>query len=125
MSRSQSPRLVDMLEFDSDDDFCDQVFEAYKELYVGAGDAGDKTLFLCRVLDNYEMYWTDGSPGAATVQAAVEMLGLKGVKDPGYNHSQAWFKVSRADKLKKLGDAGYDVRFVELVEDGKLAAIHV
>lgn len=106
MSRSQSPRLVDMLEFDSDDDFYDQVFDAYKKLYA---DCDDKTLFLCWFNDNYEMYWTEGSPGADTVKAAVELLGLKGVEDPDNNHTQAWFKASQTEKLKKLAEAGREL----------------
>jgi hypothetical protein len=119
MSRSQSPRLVDMLEFDSDDDFYDKVFEAYKKLYA---DTDDKTLFLCWFSDNYEMYWAKGSPGAENVKAAVELLGLKGVKDPDNKHTQAWFKASRTEKLTKLAEAGFTVKITDWV-DGCLQVV--
>jgi hypothetical protein len=119
MSRSQSPRLVDMLEFDSDDDFYDRVFDAYKKLYA---DCDDKTLILCRFNDNYEMYWTEGSPGAETVKPAVELLGLKGVEDPDNNHTQSWFKASRTDKLTKLAEAGFTVKIADWV-DGRLQVV--
>lgn len=108
-----------MLEFDSDDDFYDQVFEAYKKLYA---DCDDKTLFLCWFNDNYEMYWAKGSPGAETVKAAVELLGLKGVKDPDNNHTQAWFKASRTEKLTKLAEAGFVVKIADWV-DGDLKVV--
>jgi hypothetical protein len=105
-----------MLEFDSDDDFYDQVFEAYKKLYA---DAAAKTLFLCWFNDNYEMYWAKGSPGAETVKAAVELLELKGVEDPDNNHTQAWFKASRTEKLTKLAEAGFVVKIADWV-DGEM-----
>jgi hypothetical protein len=65
------------------------------------------------------MYWADSSPGAETVKEAAELLGLKGVKGPGNNHIQAWFKASGTEKLTKLAEAGFVVKIADWV-DGRL-----
>lgn len=107
---SQEPRLVDMLAFDSDDDFDDRTFRAYDELSESLQSASRTVVVLLEACGNYQMFWSDDAQPAC---AAARLLGLRAQRSDSGLYHEAWFKTSRTAKLDQLVAAGWDVRIAD------------